>query len=433
MKKYLLIFIILFSLAFCVCGPAPNAETTVKTLTLASVGRNRELANWVNAFNSSNAGIQIEFIDYSTGDPDPHDALNRLKVEIVSGKGPDLVDLGYYYSPLDASSGILLDLYPFFENDSGFNKEDYFYNIIESFAVGNGLYVLVPVFTVKTFTTVDPLLNGRDGVDVNTLMDIYENRNEGVILYPGETKNDVLSRIVHGSMPNYVDWDSGKCRFDSECFMGLLEFANQFPSTLVLAEDYSIQSIFMDGGAILYPGGITSVFDITSTKLFLGEPLTFIGHPMDAGNGNMAQRGDIAIGISSSSKNQEEAWEFIKSFLSADFQDNIDYGLPVSRTALNDLLTSAMQTEYDGKGEKIAKDYVRFDGDALINIYGITAEDADLLLALIKKVEFNSSTDYFLQQIINEEADYFFNDGRSAEDTATIIQNRASLYLSENK
>jgi len=32
-----------------------------------------------------------------------------------------------------------------------------------------------------------------------------------------------------------------------------------------------------------------------------------------------------------------------------------------------------------------------------------------------------------------EEADYMFNDNRKVDDVADIIQNRASLYIQENK
>ncbi|MDR0220690.1 MAG: extracellular solute-binding protein [Lachnospiraceae bacterium] len=431
MKKCFLTALIIFSLAFGACT-VPSEDARMTTLTLATFERNRELDNWVSYFNSTHHDIQVEIVNYATESLDPYDAINRLKAEIVSGKGPDLVDFGYYYSPLDASSGILADLYPFMESDPAFDKEDYFYNIIKSFAVGEGLYVMVPYFSIKTFTTVYPGLSGRDSIDVRSLMEIYENRPEGTFLYPGEMKHEVLDRIAHGSMANYVDWESGTCRFDSEGFKALLAFANQFPDTLVWAEDYSVQSVFMEGNAILYPGNIMSVFDITGTKLFLGEAPTFIGHPMDSGNGNMAQKGFVAVSIGAASKNKEEAWIFVRSFLDADFQDSIDE-LPVSRAALERQLAEAMKPEYDENGEKIAKANAGFAGDAPLYIYEISAEDAELLRVLIEKVEFNSATDNHLREIIYEEADYYFKDGRGIDETAKIIQNRARIYISESK
>ncbi|MCM1119613.1 MAG: hypothetical protein NC543_09665 [bacterium] len=53
-----------------------------------------------------------------------------------------------------------------------------------------------------------------------------------------------------------------------------------------------------------------------------------------------------------------------------------------------------MSAEYDANGEKVVKDSVRFEG---------------------------------------EEAAYLFNEGRDADDVADIIQNRASVYISEKK
>lgn len=48
----------------------------------------------------------------------------------------------------------------------------------------------------------------------------------------------------------------------------------------------------------------------------------------------MAEITNLAIGISASSQNKEKSWEFLKSLLDEEFQDNIKRGLPVRISSL---------------------------------------------------------------------------------------------------
>ena len=41
--------------------------------------------------------------------------------------------------------------------------------------------------------------------------------------------------------------------------------------------------------------------------------------------------------------------------------------------------------------------------------------------------------DYGLYNILLEEVDYLFNDDRTVDDVADVIQNRASIYIGERK
>lgn len=147
----------------------------------------------------------------------------------------------------------------------------------------------------------------------------------------------------------------------------------------------------------------------------------------------MAEISNLAIGISAVSKNKEEAWQFLKSLLDSEFQDSIKRGLPVRVSSLEQKLEDAMRAEYDANGEKIVKDFIRFEGEDPVNIYEISAEDAETLRSIIRKIEHNATGDHNLKAILQEEADYLFNDGRNVDDVADIIQNRVSVYIGENK
>ena len=422
----------------CTAKTSPALQTD--PLTLAVFMHEAQLPSsalfkWVQAYNAKNPDVEIEIVNYYDYYQDPWEAMDKLKIEIIAGKGPDMINFasGWNYSPLDASSGMFTDLYPFMQNDESFDEDDFYYNVLGSFAVGDGLYVLVPSFIIKSFATVNSDLSALESMDVWQMVDAYDMLDDESILFPGETKKDVLAKICHGGMENYVDWGAGTCHFDSDSFKEVLLFANRFPLTLNIPDDYSAKAFFTEGRALLYPVHMDNVYVTAATRTLYGKTPTYIGFPFDAGNGNLAQMANIAIGISGVSKNKEEAWGFLASLLGSEFQDSVERGLPIRVSSLEQMLADALSAEYDASGEMVVKDRMLWYGEDPVNIYEISPEDAETLEAIIRKIEFNTSLDYALYTIMLEEADYLFNDGRDVEAVADIIQNRASLYVSEQK
>ena len=53
--------------------------------------------------------------------------------------------------------------------------------------------------------------------------------------------------------------------------------------------------------------------------------------------------------------------------------------------------------------------------------------------SVIWKIEHNATADRYLYNILLEEVDYLFHNDRDVDDVADIIQNRASVYISESK
>ena len=438
MKKNIVWFLWILCLLFTGCSARPSVETEIKTLTLAvfeseSQLRGSYLLQWVDLYNENHSDVKIELVNYLDNYLDLDEATNQIKIEVNAGKGPDMIHFGRQYSPIDASCGMLVDLYLLMQNDESFDKRDFYNNILEAFEVGDSLYVLVPSYTIDSFATTNNELAGLDRMNMKQLVDAYNRLDEECILFPGETKKTVFGMLCYGSLENYIDWDGGICNFESESFKEILQFANQFPLHLNISDDYSVKKIFTEGRALLYPVSISNVYGTTGIRMLYGETPTYIGYPFDSGCGSMAAIHNIAIGISSTSKNKEEAWEFLKSLLSSEFQDNIKNGLPLRVDSLEKELENAVKTEYDANGEKVVKEVLRFAGEEPENIYEISVEDAETLKFIISNIEFNATVDQNLYNIILEEVDYLFHDDRNVDDVARVIQNRASIYISEKK
>lgn len=423
-----------FLLTGCGVRPPANAETEteIETLTLATLG-GADLSRWVNLYNEKHPDVKIETVNYLDNYPDPREALNQIKIEITAGKGPDLINFGRQYSPLDASSGMLVDLYPFLQEDESFDRQDYYCNILDAFVVGDSLYVLVPGYKIDSYATVNDQLARLEGMNVQQLEDAYNMLGDDGILFPGETKKAVFGMMCYGSLVNYIDWAEGTCDFNRESFKEILHFANQFPLHLNITDGYSAKEMFAGGQALLYPVSIDDASGITGVRMLFGKTPVYIGYPFDQGCGTMAGIASLAMGISASSKNMEASWDFIRSFLDSAYQDSITNALPLRVSSMEQKLEEAMRAEYDANGEKVAKGVLRFEGEEPVEIYEITEEDAETLRSLIRKIENNATVDYNLYNILLEEVEYLFNEDRNIDDVANIIQNRASIYISENK
>ena len=72
-------------------------------------------------------------------------------------------------------------------------------------------------------------------------------------------------------------------------------------------------------------------------------------------------------------------------------------------------------------------------GDTMIELYATTQEQADKLWELIttttKVADYSSS----IYDIVNEQTPAFFSGQKSAEEVARLIQNKANIYVNEQR
>jgi len=71
--------------------------------------------------------------------------------------------------------------------------------------------------------------------------------------------------------------------------------------------------------------------------------------------------------------------------------------------------------------------------DTEIEIGALTEEEAQTIRDIVYGATSEASYDQDLLNIISEEAEYYFNGEKSAQEIAGIIQSRAQLYIDENR
>lgn len=415
------------------------SEAIQKTIiTYAGLYMSSNVRTAIINFNKTNEKYRIQPKEYMTDDYEA--GLSQLNSDIVSGNAPDIIDLSGGSVNQYIEKGVLEDLYPYFDKDSELKKENYVQSVFKAYEKEGKLYAAMPTFSINTIIGKTSDVGSEMGWTMEALMALVKSKPEGTQVFDYGTKESILSTLCTFGLDNYVDWSTGKCSFDSEDFIKLLEFSNQFSSDSEYTYDENAPSTatkIREGQLLLMMTNISDVASYQMYEAMFGEPITFIGYPTSSGTGSSISPSDVVLGISSKSKNKDGAWEFIRTFLTPEYQtkDNM-WGFPVLNSALEDTFKKAMEPEYytdeTGNQVKTMKTSWGYD-DFNFDVYEATQEQVDAVKNLIDHAdsvyEYNSE----MYKIISEEAAAFFAGQKTSQDVANVIQSRVQIYVNENR
>ena len=422
-------------LSLCSCSPGEeSASRETVSLTLVSFEESRALTEQVNLFNETHEGYRIDVQIYEQDDVDKDDRIERLQREIAAGRGPDLINYGSRYA-----SNYCLGHYT--ENLLNYLPEDwqfiYFSNILKSFFVDEGLYAIPVGFSLRTFAGRRDMLGNRERWSIQELIRIYMEREEDIILYPGEKKVDVFGTILSNNMESFIEWEKGECSFDSEEFRDILAFSNTFPDMLRITEDYSPKTLFAEEKTLLYPVYISGIYDICGAgRILATDEVVYVGFPVSEGYGTVIQPSSLVLAISANSRHKDISWEFISQFLASGYQDEkLNRCLPLRRDTMEHMLEEAGNMDYtvdaDGNQIPIVKLKISFEGEESIEVYHMEEEEKKQLLRMIDTASLNDAIDYTLYNIVLEEAQSYFAGDKTLDEVVDTIQRRASLFVAE--
>ena len=236
--------------------------------------------------------------------------------------------------------------------------------------------------------------------------------------------------MVMYSMDSFYNSETGECKFDSEDFISLLELCNTFPKEYDYnsGESESTASLLRSGKVLLTSVNMSSFSDMQMFPALYGEPVNFIGFPTNSGSGSVVGFNNRFC-VAAKSKNKDGAWAFIRSFLLPDNQNKLDWNLPVNKAAFEQKIADAMKKQDDNDSVVSTWWY----DDVEITIGPLTEEDAQVVRDMVYNATTEATYDEQLMNIITEEAEYYFNGEKSAQEIAGIIQSRAQLYIDENR
>ncbi|MGN0377795.1 MAG: ABC transporter substrate-binding protein [Suilimivivens sp.] len=415
-----------------------------KILILACTGLDWDIRTNVVEFNKNNEEYRITIQDYSAlyaSDTDYQAGINRLNTDIVSGKIPDILVLNDSM-PIESyiAKGLLEDMKPYIEKDPGLDINNYMPNIIEAYSVDGKLYRLVPSYMISTLLAKTSEVGEERGWTIQDVNRLMSTKPEGTLFLSYVDRKSMLLNCMNMAGNQFIDWETGTCDFDSDDFVEMLEFLKQFPEQVdetVYTDAYweNYDSMWREGRtvAMMYTVSDFRSFNYTSQGSF-GEPVTMIGFPSSNRDGS-AIIPSMQMAMSAKSSNKEGAWQFLRYYLSDEYQDNISYGFPLSIKKLNDLGEKATKnpTYTDENGNEVETQDYYYLNEVEIPIEPMTKEEVEKFKETLYSFKQIYNYDENLIQIIEEEAAAFFNGQKNAKDVAAIIQSRARIYVNENR
>ncbi len=424
----------------------PSTIADKQLITVSALYLDYRIKQKIVEFNKTNDKYQIEvtiYSDYDDGTGSSDAGITKFNNDLISGNIPDIILLNYATS-IDSyiSKGMLADLYTFMDKDEEINREDYLQNVFDASSVNGKLYSLIPSFTIQTVVGKSSIVGTKEGWTMADFKAVAD-ANPDAMMLSDMTKSNFLTNAVSYSMQSYVDRETGECHFNTDSFKSLLEYANTFPEEIDWQSVYDSNPNYWDDQQKWYREDKcileqVYLYDFKRIKSLeqgdFGEAITFVGFPCDNGNGS-AISADGEIAITAKAKNPDGAWEFVKYFLSDEYQNSVSGSFPIKLSAYDKLMETAKQKPYytDDSGKKVEYDDYYYLGDQQIKIDVNTDEDNERMMNFIKSVNSCINYDQELMNIITEEAGAYFSGQKTVDEVVDIIQNRANIYINENR
>lgn len=438
----------------------PSELANQQIITLGMLYNNGNINSKVAEFNKSNKDYRIKTVDYSQYDNEENEytgSVQQLNQDLISGKAPDIViSSGNLNMQSLASKGVFADLYDFIDKDSELNRESFVPNILK-LSECDGKLVSIPIsFNMQTLTGKTKYVGEKQNWTVDEMISAYENRPKKDMGFSiSDYKTNMFYMAFYSNLNSHIDYKNKTFTYDKAELVKLLEFINQFEDepdwedeNIMIEQqnewnDY--QTAMIKDKYLLYDAGI---YDFRSyhellAGTFANEPVTLVGYPSADGSGIKLSWSDSVFSIVSNSANKDTCWNFIRQFLTEDYQSPSDNGngnnniwsFPVNQKAFDKLAEQSKSPQFwidPETGEKTEYETTFWAGDKEIKIGDCTDEEIAQVKDLINSIK--TASNYYddgLYKICEEETGAFFKGDKSAEETADLMINRISIYIAE--
>ena len=417
--------------------PETAANRTI--LTLGCYYIDYEVRKQVLAYNKTSENTRIRILDYSDYDTSTgSEGLTRLNADIASGNAPDIILLSYAM-PLRSyvAKGVLEDLTPYYEGDEELQNTPFLTNVLDAFRTDGRMYTIVPAFYVMTLIGAKEDVGDPASFTLDRAKSLIQQKGADLSRAFGLVQRDILLyNALELCGESFLNWETASCSFNSEEFISLLEFLEPFPGSMTEGETMvDTTADYRNGTSLFYLTSLGSFDDYVYIRHgMFGKEITMTGFPCDSG-AEAAISPQMQIAVSSTAKDKDAAWEFVRRFLQPGYQSSINYYYwPVSEEAIEALAVTAQEPHYfdDGNGNLEIEPVVVSIGGEMIELPVLSHEEAEEVKEFLRSIDHAVYIDSAVENIITEEAEAFFSGQKSAKDVADIIQSRVQIYINEN-
>lgn len=388
-----------------------------KKVILFMLYEDQSVQRYADEYSRLHPGTKIEV--EKLGSEEEYDtAFQRFAAQLISGEGPDMLVMRRDQLEILQAKGALAELTQFLPEEV---LGQVFPVVLEAGTVDGELYGIATRCYVNTLAVSESLWQGRtwDYPDIISLMEAYVASGDGSrsVLGDGYSSEKLLGMLACSSIgagkSSLIDEEAGKCYFDTEEFVELLEFCKKYgmESGRDLSGEKMVHSCFGD------------LVSFSMQMAELGEEYHCVGHPVNSGSGGFVDC-SFLVGVNDRTENGEIVRDFLQYLLSdrkqsasgyASVRKDVLCGGVMEHSAYSD---GPVYVDAAGSYRELAS---KPDGSSFLPEYLEVLENAAPLPLWHEQIE----------GVVLEESRAYFNGDKTPKDVAAIIQNRVQLYLDE--
>ncbi len=398
--------------------PEEVAERQVLVLGGSSI--DGTLRRQVVAFNRASDTYRIVLKEYEY-DEYSHSYL-QLNNDVLTGNMPDIMVTAGLSDEIDnyIEKGLVADLYPLIEQDEELSKEEFMENVFEAYSVDGRLMFVVPGFRVSTMVAKTSLVGDGSGWSLEKAGQIWAGLGDGAQFVSEMTRDTFMEKAMYFCGKDFIDVERGKCAFDSEEFIALMEFAATLPEEIDTASLYEgdywegYEAQWRDNRTLLMEVYIDCLSKNLSYELngYMGEDYAFVGFPgASAESGGRAYiSSDDLMALSAKSENLEGAWEFVRYYLTEEYQRSLEWAIPVNKRIFMEQAKELTERSFytDENGVKVELDDTLYYHGKEVPVPPMTKEQLEVLIDYVESIKTTAFVNDGVFNIISEEMGSFF-------------------------
>ena len=270
-------------------------------LVLAGYYVPHEVKNRVIQFNKTNPEYRIVIKEYHTYDTmeDGMAGYNQLNMDILGRGLPDILIADSHF-PVSSyiSKGLVANIDELIAADDELSKTEFMDNVFDAYRVDGKLYYVTPSFSVKTLIGKESIVGDRTSWTMKEMQELMASMPEGTQSIGELTRSDFVQLMIQYCGNDFVDVETGKCDFDTENFVAMLEYARTLPEEFnwdEYGDDYweKHDSQYRENRTILAECDVSNARYVNDyINGYFGEEISYIGFPSDTGNGAVVEAGE---------------------------------------------------------------------------------------------------------------------------------------------
>ena len=429
-----------------------------ETVTLASAFPSNTLDEVVSRFNRSQKKVKVEpafFADYLQNSSDCVSALQSFTEKELNGKMPDIIDLTGLSEHELAAASLLEDLYPYMDEDSVLNRDDFFPNILQATETGGKLYGTCAGFTIETAIGAKSTIGESGSWTYSDFMDAWTSMEPGADAFDiYANRTDVLEACLRLDADSFIDWENHTCNFCTDDFMEMLYFASHFQTEfdyenhIWTADDNSDLRV-RSGRQMLIRSSLYGMDDMLTVGYEFEDETCFIGYPSPSSSGSMIRFSSFDIGgnfaMVSGCEHPDEAWQFLRTFFTRKYQSDYWF-FPTRKDVYEEKLAKLMEFSYliDKYGNTLKDRYtgepriaalgtIYLSDYTAVKYYPLTEEKAKELTELISGITKAACRDEQIITLVRNRAEGYYSGSLTIAEAAKEVQNAVWDYLQNLK